>query len=427
MNNREQHAKGFSLLLLVATFLICIFTSLSSVSADVVKFKIDIPLKEIVLSSGSKIDTKVGFSGLYHHQSDSSSILYAVPDPGPILKCDEMKEILGKALCEKGNIHLMPDYNLRIYKLRFNANGVEVLEDIAIKDSKGQKITGLSNPLKSTDTEKAYDINGKELPFDANAFDPEAIVKLSDGTFWLGEEYAPGLVHVGSDGTIIERLVPDGLQKDLKGASYPVRGVLPEILKKRKLNRGIEAVAVSPDEKILYFILQSPLANPDSTAYKKSRNVRIFKMDLGTMKILGEYVYILSTADSYPMDKGKKQEDVKVSEMAAVGLDQLIVLERVSKQTLLYKIDLRNATNIFGSVWDKEETIPSLEQKKSEFLAFIGITPVTKELVFNSVGYPELPGKIEGMALFQDKMVLTNDSDFHIGGDDAYFVIIPFQ
>ena len=50
---------------------------------------------------------------------------------------------------------------------------------------------------------------------------------------------------------------------------------LPAIVAKRQSNRGIEALAISPDERFLYFIMQNPLANPDTAAFQQARNTRL--------------------------------------------------------------------------------------------------------------------------------------------------------
>ena len=34
-------------------------------------------------------------------------------------------------------------------------------------------------------------------------FDPESWVRLDDGTFWIGEEFGPFLLHVGDDGALL--------------------------------------------------------------------------------------------------------------------------------------------------------------------------------------------------------------------------------
>ncbi len=167
----------------------------------------------------------------------------------------------------------------------------------------------------------------------------------------------------------------------------------------------------------LYAIVQNPLANPDADAYKKATATRILKLDLKSQQVVGEYVYTLDPAESFKNDKSDKQSDVRISELTAVGVDQLIVLERIAKTTKLHAIDLCAATNILGTDWDKAETSPSLEQIAAADLAANGITPVTKKLWLDSSTYPELPEKVEGVAIVDGKeLVLINDDDFGIEG-----------
>jgi hypothetical protein len=221
---------------------------------------------------------------------------------------------------------------------------------------------------------------------------------------------------VAADGRILERLVPHGVAKQLVGATYPVTEVFPAVVAKRKLNRGFESVAASPDGKFLYVALQSPLANPDNDAYKKSRNVRIFKLDVDSKTIIGEYVYVLDTPDTFKKDnerKSRKQSDVRISDMVAYENDKVIVLERISKTTKLYAVNLSEATNV-KEKWDGEKSALELVDN----LASAGIAPVEKKLVWNTDTVSGYPSKIEGVAVVdKGTLVLVNDNDFGIEGD----------
>lgn len=369
-----------------------------------------------------RFTTGIG-SSAFHFPGDDRHTLYTASDRGANIKCDEDVETTGKDICEAGKIFPVPNFTPTIYKLEWRKRyGWKVVEATQIKDGSGKPVSGLPNPL--TDTEVAFDSVGNLIALNPNGLDTEAMVRLSDGSFWLSDEYAPSLVHVAPGGKVIERLVPTGIESDLAGAGYPVKGVLPGILAKRKLNRGIESVAVSPDESYLYFALQSPLANPDKSAYKKSRNIRLFKMDLRNMLLVGEYVYVIDLPETFLADNADKQNKVKVSEMVAYADDRLLLLERVSKTTKLYRVSLDAASNILGSRWDDEVTSPSLEQVDD--LGAIDIAPLNKDLALDSAtDLPPgaLPAKVEGVAIMgAGELVLINDNDFGIKGADTQIV-----
>ncbi len=388
----------------------------------------DVKLKlgKVEFPSGKVLDLSVGIgSALFHAPGDPANEFYALTDRGPNIDCSASEEITGMPVAEacggdeKAKLFPRPDFAPAIVKLKLNEDGTfATTEWIELKDSSGKTITGISNPLKGAKTEAAYDKDGKPLPLDPNGLDTEGLVRLKDGTFWVGEEYGPSLVHIAADGKIIERLVPTGLERDLSGAGYKVTGALPAILLKRQLNRGIEGIALAPDETSLYTIVQNPLANPDADAYKKAVATRILKLDLVTQSVVGEYVYVLDPFDTFKNDaKADKQSDVRISELTAVGADRLIVLERIAKTTKLHAIDLAGATNILGTDWDKVETAPSLEQLAAAELSGRGITPVSKKLWLDSSDYAELPSKIEGVAVIDGtRLVLINDDDFGIDG-----------
>jgi hypothetical protein len=277
-------------------------------------------------------------------------------------------------------------------------------------------------PLHTASTETPLDGQGKELKQSLRGIDAEALVRLADGTFWVGEENAPSLAHFSADGKMIERHVPAGTEGDFASAPYTAKATLPAIIAKRQGNRGIEGIAISPDERFLYFIMQNPLANPDSAAYAKARNTRLFKLERATMKVVGEYVYTLDDPQTFRRDPSKKQNDPRISELMAIGLDRLIVDERTEQTTKLFEIELAGATDIAGSRWDDAVTRPPLEQTE---LAAAGIAPVKKTLRFDAFEHPDLVGKTEGMALLGDgALALINDDDFGITGGHTVIAVV---
>jgi Uncharacterized protein conserved in bacteria len=394
--------------------------------------EVDIPL-DTVRFAGTGYDKTFNFqvgvgSGAFRHPADPAGVVYTVSDRGVNIDCEDDLDLIGADICTAGKIFPVPNFAPSIYRFeesRQKGKGWRLTQIIQFKDSQGFPISGLSNPFVGADTEAALDASGAVMDFDPNGLDTESLARLSDGSFWLGEEYGPSIVHVSATGEVLERLVPAGIEADLAGARYPVSGSLPAILAKRKLNRGIESIAVSNDERTLYFILQSPLANPDEGAYKNSRNVRLFSFDLGSGTVTGEYVYVLDLPGTFTADSSTKQTGVKVSELTMLPNGKLMVLERISKTTKLYTVDFSGATDILGSGWDDAATAPSLEKQGD--LAAAGIVPLAKTLVFDSaLSLPGLlPSKLEGVAVLdREHLLLVNDSDFGIEGDTTYFSVV---
>jgi hypothetical protein len=118
---------------------------------------------------------------------------------------------------------------------------------------------------------------------------------------------------------------------------------------------------------------------------------------------------------------------VKISELAAVGPDQLIVLERIAKTTKLYRVDLTTAKPLPAS-FDDAATSPSLETLPADGRAAAGVALLEKRLVLDSDTLKDMPGKIEGMAVIDGQtLILTSDNDFGIAGDQSRIVRVTLD
>lgn len=390
--------------------------------------------KTVTLPNGGKGTYTLGIgSGAFRHRNDPPNVVWTVGDRGPNMTCAEAPAILGEEIaqtCRKlsnGRIYPTPDYIPSIYKLELDRDKgtFKLLETIPLRKAKsGATITGLLNPQTKASKDTGMDLAGKVLPDDADNIDLEGIVRLSDGTFWVGEEMGPSIAHLSADGRILERHVPADAAADYKDAEAKIVADLPAILSKRQGNRGIEGVAISPDEAFLYFMVQNPLANPDAKAYQAARNTRFFKFDLKAGKVIGEWVYQLADPQSFGFDPSPRQNEPRISEILALGTDRVVVLERTEKTTKLFEITLDGATNILGSKWDDVATLPSLEQQND--LAATGVTPVAKVLCLDTFrDIKDAPEKIEGMAILEDgTLMLINDNDFGIRGDATKIVLV---
>lgn len=396
----------------------------------------EIGLGSVTYKGGKGVDLTVGYGSGATHRAGEDGVVYTITDRGPNIDCAEALDLTGAdtaAICagnEDGKVFPMPGFVPTIYRFELKDDALVETAAMPLKGRSGAPLTGISTPLTQNPTEPAFDAQGAAIPQNPNGFDSEALVKMGDGSFWVSDEYGPSIAHVAADGTVLARMVPAGTEGDYAGADYDTLGALPAIVAKRALNRGIESVAGAPDDSMLYFALQSPLANPDKAAYKGSRLVRLFKFDPATNAVVGEFAYQIDTPDMFGADSAKgpkKQNDVKVSEIVGLGTDKLLVLERISKTTKLYMVDLAGATPV-PAAFDDVATAPSLEQLGEGDLAAAGVVPVTKTLIFNSDDHKGMATKIEGVALLDaTHLLMINDNDFAIEGDREEAVVVTLD
>jgi UDP-2,3-diacylglucosamine pyrophosphatase LpxH len=302
----------------------------------------------------------------------------------------------------------LPSFNPHIGKFRFENDSLKLETVINLKDTKGNKLTGLTNlPNAGGTGEIGIDLSGNTLPTDSLGVDPEGLVVLKDGSFWVSDEYGPHIIHFDANGNTIERINPFSKTKSL-----------PKVLARRRPNRGMEGLSITPDEKYLVGLMQSPLYNPSKSAVSNSLITRIIVYDIaaGTSK---QYVYLLektSTANS---------------EIAAIDSKTFLVLERDSDLLFgspkamyksIYKISLDGATDVSDALNSEggkmfgAKTLEELNDKAT--LAANGIIPVQKKLVINLIDAGYIHDKVEGLAILDNYTIaVSNDDDFGITAD----------
>lgn len=346
-----------------------------------------------------------GLSGLVALDRAGTSFL-AVTDRGP------NRDV--KVHGDKAVAFLAPRYSPSIVKLAADGDRLGVVERIPLRLAKGtDRVTGGAevSGLPNTDRDESpYDADGrKELDLDPNGVDTEGIaLDPRDGTYWIGEEYGPSILHVGSDGTILLRLVPEGL--NLKGAGYPIKAVLPVELLKRKPNRGFEGLAMSPDGRTVFAMMQSPLSNPDERAGEASRYIRLVAVEVAAEpKTAGMYVY---ETERYDAVGAAEQDDIKIGDLAAIGATRLLVTERDSgpggAHRKVYLIDLSAATDLRGRSLRKPlETMSETDVSKAS------IALVAKQLLVDLAGLGFRHELVEGLAVVDETTIaVANDNNF---------------
>ncbi|MGD1807080.1 choice-of-anchor I family protein [Dapis sp. BLCC M126] len=357
-----------------------------------------------------------GLSGLWLEGEDESGNLQflTVPDRGPN---GAPTDVDGDGANERP--FALPDYQARIirFTLDEDSGDIDITEQIPLTRQDGTTpITGLPN-IEGVD-EEPVDLFGELLPYDPFGADMEGIV-INDGTFWTVDEYRPAIYHFDTDGTLIDRFVPEGTAA-LAGEAVGTFGTetLPEEYSNRRRNRGFEALALDTQEGILYSFIQTPLANPDRDTSDNSSVIRMLGIDPNTGEAVAEYVYLLEKPTLDP-DDGSQLVDKMGDAVYDPDTGKFFVVERDSSVTetgkkFIFEIDLTGATNLLA---DDAPSLPdgeTLEQQTADDLAELGIQAVNKVKVTNlpSIGY--IAGdKVEGLSLLPDgRLAVLNDNDF---------------
>lgn len=364
---------------------------------------------------------------------------YALTDRGPNADFD--------GIAGKGKQFLVPNYtpSIGLFELQADSKIIKVKE-IILKDKNGNPISGLPNPKAFGGTnEVPYDVHGKpmtvnpQLPFDAvsnpiktdiNGLDPEGLAALQDGSFWVSDEYGPHLVHYDGNGVEIERInaFANDERNNVMVEGKPI--LLPTEFTKRRANRGMEALTITPDQTTLVGIIESSMDNPDKSG-RLSSLVRMVTINLVSGQI-AQYLYRLDNAAHVTSGIVALNDH----EFYLIEHDRKFPLQDKSAQKLIYKIDIAHATDIEtilndGSVRQDEtvgliingqtlEQLIAADEENWQTLENTNITPVKKTLVVDvlaSLDYPH--DKLEGLWLRQDgSLGLLNDDDFAMTDTD---------
>ncbi len=244
--------------------------------------------------------------------------LYGLTDRGP--------NVDGRAENEK--VLPLPDFNPHITRFRLADGTATEVQTIGLSGPDGKPLNGLIDPAANTG-EVLVGLDGARLPTSDHGIDPEGLVALPDGTFWVSDEYGPALVHFDAAGRELERL-------------SPFNGSLPRELALRSPNQGMEGLTVTPDGKTLVGIMQSALKTPGLAGSAKAVPFsRIVTVDLGT-KAIAEYLYPLTDP---------QQSNVAVSEITALSSTTFLVDERDGNpqpngDKKIYVADIASATDV---------------------------------------------------------------------------------
>ena len=96
--------------------------------------------------------------------------------------------------------------------------------------------------------------------------DPESMQRGSNGDLWMGDEFGPWILHFDRHGVLLD--APFELPGGLRSPSNPLvlQGGAPAT---QPNSRGIEAMAISPNGKSLYVILEGATVAAGTTSTER--------------------------------------------------------------------------------------------------------------------------------------------------------------
>ena len=179
-----------------------------------------------------------------------------------------------------------------------------------------------------------------------NAFDPECfVISPRNGNFLVSDEYGPSLYEFDRSGRLVrifstpENLIPRNATSGVPNYASDTGNNAG-----KRANRGFEGLAVSPDGRYVYAMLQSAMLDEGGSS---GRVNRIIKFDYATGQAIAQYAYTMKRS-------GQGQG---ISALVAINDHEFFVLERNNRgigvgATLatpdkeVYRIDINGATDV---------------------------------------------------------------------------------
>ena len=304
----------------------------------------------------------------------------------------------------------------------FNLNSTEPSSARLYKDVSGQPFTGLLPD--SPDAEP-------RMKDGRRCLDPEGLALMHDGNLFVCEEYFPSVLQFKPDGTFLARFVPpnnylprnDAGEVDFRPHEGRTEG--------REDNRGFEGVALSPDGKTVYAILQSALTQDGG---RGAGATRLLALDALTGSPQAEYAVRFTDPASLGERAAKlKAKNLVFSDLLCLPDGKILALERDNRgqdgsadpKKAVFKsvcvLDLTGATDLL-TLPEKPYSLRKADPKFKPLNADQPIEYVNKTLLFDfhsldlpskGLAWDQVPEKWESLAqLSPDRLLVIADNDF---------------
>lgn len=275
---------------------------------------------------------------------------------------------------------------------------------IALKDFEGRPTTG-ADPADGTTVQAGHTLpapKAGELGAGKVSLDAEALAMRADGSFYVSDEYTPGIFLFGPDGRMKGAIDPGPALAPMTGGALNFKSTQAPDTGRRN-NQGLEALAVTPDGRKLVAVLQSATVQ-DSSASKDQTsraNTRIFVYDIASDPTpkAPVAVYALTLPVFASKGDGKIDRTAAQSEMVALDDHRFLILSRdgnglgskpgpeVFKAVLL--ADVGGATNLAGTDY-VTSTRPIAPAQDGRNVLDPAIRPATASVLVNLLNPDDL-------------------------------------
>ncbi len=268
-------------------------------------------------SSGSNFDRRVGyFSDIYY--DPAAKVWWGLSDRGP-----------GGGLL---------NYQTRVQRFTIDIAGNGAISNFQIAET--VKFTENGQPLNGLAPSNASTLG--------RSFDPEGfVINPRNGNILVSDEYGPSLLEFNRAGELLRRFTVPGNLVPRAGANTHYNAAPPTLTAGREGNRGLEGLAISPDGRFAYAMLQNGTITDGWTSSSRGLYTRIVKFDTAAGEAVAQYAYKLESAG-----QGRG-----ISAIVALGGDRFLALERnnrgvgvgatvASADKNVFEIDLASAVDV---------------------------------------------------------------------------------
>lgn len=247
------------------------------------------------------------------------------------------------------------DFLLRIYKLS---------PDFKTK-SQGSATVTVQSFIQLRDPNKRvpFDIvngNSAERLLTGADFDPESMQRAPDGTYWIGDEFGPYLLHFSAEGVLLDApiLLPHPLNpaQELRSPQNQwnkaqINYVEPLV----QQSGGFEGMAISPDGQYLYPLIEKPI----KSLHDSERHLLISQFDLKKKAYTGQYYW-------FALDS----KATNIGDFQLFNDKQGVIIERDATQNNLggYKKLIRIQLNASGQLVSREDLVDLMQIANPDLL-----------------------------------------------------------